>query len=171
MRLKLLFRKKGKIGKDCARSSGILWNSVFPTNIYISSAFSWFGCIMFREDSIVARAKQILGLKDSEESKVRSSFFELINKYHPDRQGSTYIEQTKVLIEAYKVLSGRINPLDCKLLEDEGLVASLLPKGAKPAKLGIRYEDWIKDRFYDFVKPREETDGRNDRKERIRRGL
>lgn len=127
--------------------------------------------MMFRNDSIVARARQILGLEDDQRSNVRRKFFTLIGKYHPDRQGSTYMDQTKVLIEAYKVLSGRINPLNCRLLEDDNLVASLLPKGVKPVELGIRYEDWIKDRFYGFVKPHEDTDLRNKRKERVRRGL
>ena len=81
------------------------------------------------------------------------------------------MDQTKALIEAYKVLSGRTKPLNCKLLEDDDLVASLLPKGVKPVKLGMRYEDWMKDRFYGFVKPHEDIDLRNKRKEGIRRGL
>ena len=43
--------------------------------------------------------------------------------------------------------------MDCKLLGRDDLVASLLQKGVKPVKLGVRYEDWLKDNFYDFVKP------------------
>jgi len=38
-------------------------------------------------------------------------------------------------------------------LENDELVASLLPKGENPVKLGVRYEDWLKENFYDFVKP------------------
>lgn len=109
--------------------------------------------MMFREDSIIARAKQVLGVEDDPESNIKKNFFSLITKHHPDRHGSTYIDQTKLLIEAYKVLTGRLKPLDCKLLENDELVASLLPEGVKPVKLGVKYEDWIKHRFYDFVKP------------------
>lgn len=126
---------------------------------------------MFREDSIIARAKQVLGVEDDLESNVKRNFISRINKYHPDRHGSTYMDQTKVLIEAYKVLSGRIKPLDCKLLEDDDLVASLLPKEAKPIKLGIKYKEWVKDKFYDFVKPHGNVDRGKNRKERNRKGL
>jgi len=109
--------------------------------------------MMFREDSIIARAKQVLGVEDNLESSIKKNFRSRITKYHPDKNDSRYTEQTKVLIEAYEVLTGRIKPLNCKLLEDDGLVAFLLPKGVKPVKLGIKYEDWLKENFYDFVKP------------------
>ena len=112
-----------------------------------------FNYMMFREDSIIARAKQVLGVNDNSESSIRKNFFSRITKYHPDKCGSPYTEQSKVLIEAYKVLTGRVKPLDCKLLENDELVASLLPEGVKPVKLGVKYEDWLKDMFYDFVKP------------------
>ena len=109
--------------------------------------------MMFREESIKARAKQVLGVVDNSESNIKKNFYLRITKYHPDKHGSHYIEQAKVLIEAYKVLTNKIKPLDCKLLENDDLVASLLPKEVKPVKLGIKYEDWLKDMFYDFVKP------------------
>jgi hypothetical protein len=109
--------------------------------------------LTFKEDSIVARAKQILDVKDDRKPSIRKNFISRINQYHPDRHGSLHTEQAKVIIEAYEVLSGRVKPLDCKLLENDDLVASLLPKGVKLVKLEDRYEDWLKENFYDFVKP------------------
>ena len=109
--------------------------------------------MMFREESIIARAKQILGVEDDSRSIIKKNFFSCIAKYHPDKHGLSYAEQAMVLIEAYNVLTCRVNPLDCKLLEDDQLVSSLLPEGAKPVELGIKYEDWLKERFYDFCKP------------------
>ncbi|MFH0896878.1 MAG: J domain-containing protein [Candidatus Bathyarchaeota archaeon] len=107
---------------------------------------------MFREDSIIARAKQVLNVEDYIESNVKKNFYSRIAKYHPDKHGSDTTEQAKVLIEAYDVLTSRAKPLECKLLEDDDLVASLLPKDMKPVKLGVRYEDWLKQNFYEFVK-------------------
>jgi hypothetical protein len=109
--------------------------------------------LRFREESIIARAKQILEVEGDSRSIIKKNFFLRIAKYHPDKCGSLCTEKAKVLIEAYDVLTGRVQPLDCKLLENDDLVASLLPKGVKPVKLGIRYEDWLKENFYDFVKP------------------
>jgi hypothetical protein len=122
--------------------------------------------MLFREESIIARAKQVLGVGDNPELSIKRNFYMRIAKYHPDKHGSIYEEQAKVLIEAYMVLTGRIKPLDCKLLEKDELVVSLLPEEAKPVKLGVKYEDWLKDTFYDFVKPRasEENLSRNAKK-------
>jgi hypothetical protein len=38
-------------------------------------------------------------------------------------------------------------------MENNELVASFLPEDVKLVELGIKYEDWLNDRFYDFVKP------------------
>lgn len=130
---------------------------------------------MFREESIKARAKQVLGINDFSESDLKKRFNSLIRKYHPDTIKSQYNgqteEQAKLLIEAYKVLSGKINPLECKLLENDKLLSSLLPYEACLVELGIKYEDWVKDRFYDFVKPHEDINHENNEKKRVRRGL
>ena len=107
----------------------------------------------FREESIRARAKQILGVEGESRAILKKSFYLLIAKYHPDTCGPPCTEKAKVLIEAYHVLTGRVKPLDCKLLENDDLMASLLPEGETPVKMGIRYEDWLKETFYDFVKP------------------
>ena len=109
--------------------------------------------MIFREESILARAKQILRVEDDSRSILRKNFFSRIAKYHPDKCGPPCTERAKVLIEAYDVLTGRVKPLDCKLLERDELVASLLSKVEIPVKLGVRYEDWLKENFYDFVKP------------------
>jgi hypothetical protein len=109
--------------------------------------------MMFREESIRARANQILRVEKASKSLIKKHFTSLIAKYHPDKCGSPCIEKAKVLIEAYDVLMGKVAPLNCKLLENDDLVASLLPKGVIPVKLGVRYEDWLIENFYDFVKP------------------
>ena len=131
--------------------------------------------MMFRDDSIKARAKQVLRINDFSESDLKKAFNSLIRKYHPDTSKSQCNEQTeeqaKLLIEAYKVLSGKINALECNLLEKDGLLLSLLPDGVRPVELGIKYEEWIKDRFFDFVKPHEDIDHKNNEKKRVRRGI
>ena len=109
--------------------------------------------MIFREESIIARAKQVLGIKKLSESNLNKSFHSLITKYHPDTGDSQREEQAGALIEAYKVLSGKIKPLECRLLENDELVSSLLPEGVGPVELGIKYEDCLKERFYDFCKP------------------
>lgn len=108
---------------------------------------------MFRDESIIARAKQVLGVKEFSESNLKKNFRSLIAKYHPDTGNLQGEEQAEVLIEAYQVLKGGIKPLECKLLEDDELISSLLPEGVEPIKLGRKYEDWLKETFYDFCKP------------------
>jgi hypothetical protein len=112
-----------------------------------------FEYVMFREESIIARARQVLGIANDREPKIKQHFLTRIAKYHPDKRGPRSKEHAEVLIEAYQVLTGRIKPSECPLLENDDLVASLLPAGVKPVKLGIKYDEWVKDRFYDFVKP------------------
>ena len=108
--------------------------------------------MMFRAESVIARAKQILGMTGNSRLTIRKNFFSLITKHHPHKCGSPCTERAKVLIEVYHVLTGRVRPVDCKLLENDKLIASLLPKGKTPVKLGVRYEDWLKENFYNFVK-------------------
>ena len=108
---------------------------------------------MFRKDSIMARARQVLRVEKGLEANIKQNFISQITKYHPDKHGPRYKAQTGVLIEAYQVLTGRVKPVDCTLMEDDELVSSLLPAGVKPVTLGMRYGDWLIDRFYDFVKP------------------
>jgi preprotein translocase subunit Sec63 len=109
--------------------------------------------VVFREESIRARASQILGVEGGSKSLIKKKFCLLIAKYHPDKCGPPCTEQAKVLIEAYDILMGKAAPLDCKLLENDELVSSLLSKGDSPVKLGVKYDDWLKENFYDFLKP------------------
>lgn len=109
--------------------------------------------MMFRDESIIARAKQVLDLEEFSKAKLTKRFRTVIANYHPDRVKSYGEEQAKVLIEAYNVLKGELKPSECRLLEDDELVASLLPDGVTPVPLGLKYENWLKETFYDFVKP------------------
>ena len=113
----------------------------------------FFECSMFREESILFRAKQVLGIKGSSEPNLKRSFHSLITRYHPDTGGPHHEGQVRVIIEAYKVLKGEIKPWECNLLENDEIVSSLLPEGVLPFELGIKYEDWLKKRFYDFCRP------------------
>jgi len=113
----------------------------------------YYGYVMFREDSIIARARQVLGVEKGQEVSIKKRFFSRIARYHPDKCGSPCTEQAKVLVEAYEVLTGRVKPLDCKLLENDDLVASLLPAGVKPVRLGMKYADWLKGRFAISLSP------------------
>ena len=101
---------------------------------------------MFRDESIIARAKQVLNIQNPSESNLKKNY-SLIAQFHPDKVNSQNGEQAKILIEAYKLLKCEIKPSECKLLEDNELVASLIPEGVKYIELGIKYEDWMKDRF------------------------
>ena len=112
-----------------------------------------FDYVMFWEESILARARQVLEIANDREPKLKQHFRSRITKYHPDKQDPHSTERAQVLIEAYQVLTGQIKPSECTLLENDDLVAGLLPAGVKPVKLGIKYDEWVKDRFYDFVKP------------------
>lgn len=109
--------------------------------------------MIFWEDSIIARARQVLSVENEQEMTIKSHFFILLRRFHPDMHGSHYREQTQLLIEAYNVLTGKSIPSDSLSLENDDLVISLLPKTVTPVKLGIKYEDWIKAKYYDFVKP------------------
>jgi hypothetical protein len=79
--------------------------------------------LMFREEYVLARAKQILGVEGNSRSTIKNKInykkelrFAHSQKYHPDKRDPSYTEQAKVLIEAYNLLAGRVKPLDCKLL-------------------------------------------------------
>jgi len=98
-------------------------------------------------------AKQVSGAKDNPGSNAKKNFFSQITKYHPDKHRSSCAEQANVLIEAYGVLTGRIKTSDCKFLQNDYPASSLLPKRTKPAKSGVKYEEWLKDMFYDFANP------------------
>jgi hypothetical protein len=103
-----------------------------------------------REDSLKERALQILNLRYIIESDIKSSYKRRIWEYHPDRhpeaKGNSdklveYENIIKVINQAYEllldVLRGiQINISKYALLEDTGLVQSILPENVKPMPLG-----------------------------------
>jgi hypothetical protein len=103
-----------------------------------------------REDSLKERALQILNLQYVIESDIKTSYRKRIFEYHPDRHPEAkensdklleYENKIKVINQSYEllldVLHGiQINISKYSLLEDNGLVQSILPEKVKPAPLG-----------------------------------
>ncbi len=103
-----------------------------------------------REDSLKERALQILNLRYIIESDIKSAYKRRIWKYHPDRHPEAkrnsdemleYENVIKVINQSYEllldVLHGiQINISKYSLLEDTGLVQSILPENVKPSPLG-----------------------------------
>jgi hypothetical protein len=106
--------------------------------------------IITREDSLKERALQILNLRYPIESDIKSSYKRRTFEYHPDRhpeaKGNSdklleHEKKIKVINQAYEllldVLHGiQINISKYSLLEDTGLVQSILPESVKPTPLG-----------------------------------
>ena len=106
--------------------------------------------IITREDSLKERALQILNLRYLIESDIKSSYKRRIFEYHPDRHSEAkgdpdkwvkYENKIKVINQSYELLLNilygiRINLSKYKLLEDTGLVQSMLPENVKPTPLG-----------------------------------
>lgn len=106
--------------------------------------------IITREDSLKERALQILNLRYIIESDIKSSYKKRIFDYHPDRHPEAkdnsdklleYENTIKIINQSYEllldVLRGiQINISKYSLLEDTGLVQSILPENVKPAPLG-----------------------------------
>lgn len=106
--------------------------------------------IITREDSLKERALQILNLRYPIEYDIKSSYKRRIFEYHPDRHPEAkensakrveYENKIKIINQSYEllldVLHGvQINISKYSLLEDTGLVQSILPENVKPAPLG-----------------------------------
>jgi hypothetical protein len=106
--------------------------------------------ITTREDSLKERALQILNLRYTIEPDIKSSYKSRIFECHPDRHPEAkensatlleYENKIKVINQAHEllldVLHGiQINISKYSLLEDTGLLQSLLPENEKPAPLG-----------------------------------
>ncbi|MBN1358037.1 DnaJ domain-containing protein [Candidatus Bathyarchaeota archaeon] len=103
-----------------------------------------------REDSLKERALQILNLRYIIESDIKSSYKRRIWEYHPDRHPEAksnsnkmleYENKIKVINQSYELLLDilrgiQINMSKYSLLEDTGLVQSILPENVKPSPLG-----------------------------------
>lgn len=106
--------------------------------------------IVTREDSLKERALQILNLRYLIESDIKSSYKRRIFEYHPDRHPETkgnpdklgeHENRVKVINQSYELLQDVLrgvqpNLSECSLLEDTGLVQSMLPENVKPIPLG-----------------------------------
>jgi hypothetical protein len=103
-----------------------------------------------REDSLKERALQILNLRYVIESDIKTSYRKRIFEHHPDRHPEAkensdkqveYENKIKVINQSYELLLDvmhgiQINISKYSLLEDNGLVQSILPENVKPATLG-----------------------------------
>lgn len=108
---------------------------------------------MFREDSLKKRALQVLRLKPgATRSEIKKSFWKLALRHHPDRteEGSAGDRRMKLLVQAYELLAENthVDPSKYRLLEDDELILSILPKGTGIEPLRPTYEEWHKKHFY-----------------------
>jgi curved DNA-binding protein CbpA len=110
--------------------------------------------LLFRHDSLRKRAEQLLGLRSgATKEEITRAFRRLALKYHPDRcmMGSCK-EKMQLLVQARDFLIKKSygDLSNYKLLEDDKLLLSILPKGAKLEPLAPTYEEWHKKHFYGF---------------------
>ena len=114
--------------------------------------------IVTREDSLKERALQVLNLKYPIEADIKSSFKRRIFEYHPDRHPESkgysdklleYENKIKVINQSYELLldvlrNVQIDIVKYSLLEDTGLVQSILPENVIPMPLGKTAKElWI----------------------------
>lgn len=85
------------------------------------------------------RARQVFHINDFSESNRIESFTSVIARHRPDTGTSPREDWVPALIEAYAVLRAKIEPSDCRLLEQNAIISSLLPKGVEPVELGTKY--------------------------------
>ncbi len=111
-----------------------------------------------RVESLKERALQVLNLRYLVRSDVKYSYKKRIVDNHPDKHMETkncpeklreYEDKIKVINQAYELLTAVLDgeQVDCSkfsLLEDSGLVQSVLPEGVKPVPLGkTEQELWV----------------------------
>ncbi len=108
--------------------------------------------LLFREDSLQKRALQVLRLKpNATRSEIKKSFWKLALRHHPDRtkEGLAGDKIMQLLVQAYELLTETyVDPSKYKLLEDDELILSILPKGTRIEPLRPTYEEWHKKHFY-----------------------
>lgn len=108
--------------------------------------------LLFREDSLKRRALQVLRLEpEANISEIKKQFWKLSLKYHPDRTtASAANRRMQLIVQAYELLTKEtyIDPSKYKILEDDHLIFTVLPKGTKIEPLRPTYEEWHKKQFY-----------------------
>jgi curved DNA-binding protein CbpA len=108
--------------------------------------------LLFREDSLKKRAFQVLRLEPKANvSEIKKQFRKLSLKYHPDRtKASAANRKMQLIVQAYELLTKKtyIDPSKYKILEDDQLIFTVLPKGTKIEPLRPTYEEWNKKQFY-----------------------
>lgn len=106
--------------------------------------------IVTREESLKARALQVLNLRYLIESDIKSSYQIRIIQYHPDKHPEArnnqkkleeYENKIKLINQSYELLLDalqgiQLNLSKYSLLEETNLVQSMLPPNAKPTPLG-----------------------------------
>ena len=117
--------------------------------------------IVTREDSLKARALQILNLRYLVEPDIKVSYRRRIFEYHPDKHPGAkdnpdkleeFQNKIKVINQSCEllldVLCGvQIDLSKYFLLEDTGLVQSVLPQNVKPVPLGKTELELWKEKF------------------------
>jgi hypothetical protein len=107
---------------------------------------------LFREDSLKRRAFQVLQLEpEADISEIKKQFWKLSLKYHPDRTtASAANRRMQLIVQAYELLTKDryMDSSKYKLLEDDQLILTVLPKGVKIEPLRPTYEEWHKKQFY-----------------------
>jgi curved DNA-binding protein CbpA len=109
--------------------------------------------LLFREDSLKKRAFQVLRLEPKANiSEIKKQFWKLSLKYHPDRikVKPAANSRMQLIVQAYELLTKEtyIDPSKYRLLEDDQLILTVLPKGTRIEALRPTYEEWHKKQFY-----------------------
>ena len=121
--------------------------------------------IVTREDSLKARALQILNLRYLVEPDIKVSYRRRIFEYHPDKHPEAknnpdklekYQNRMKVINQAHELLLDllhgiKINLSNYSLLENTGLVRSVLPQNVKPVPLGKTKLELWKDKYENMI--------------------
>lgn len=114
-----------------------------------------------REDSIKERALQILNLRYLLEPDIKGSYRRRLFEHHPDKHPEAednpgklgeLQNRIKVINQSYGLLldvlrGSRIDLRKYSLLEDTGLVESVLPQNVKPVPLGKTELELWKEKF------------------------